>query len=74
DFPVRIHYVNFAEHLQNAYNVNVLFESEINRWNLTDWEQDNLMPLNLLRVVFRFLTGFSKGRQSKLNSPNRELV
>ncbi|MDR3196409.1 MAG: hypothetical protein LBU34_00950, partial [Planctomycetaceae bacterium] len=39
DFPVRIHYVNFAEHLQNAYNVNVLFESEINRWNLTDWEQ-----------------------------------
>ena len=39
DFPVRIHYVNFAEHLQNAYNVNVLFESEINRWTLTDWER-----------------------------------
>lgn len=39
NFPVRIHYVNFAEHLQNIYSPNVLFESKINRWSLNDWER-----------------------------------
>ncbi len=39
DFPVRIYYVNFAEHLQNAYNPNMLFESEVNRWTKRDWER-----------------------------------
>ncbi len=39
DFPVRIYYVNFAEHLQNSYNPNVLFESEVNRWSNRDWER-----------------------------------
>ena len=39
DFPVRIHYINFAEHLQNAYNPNLLFDSEINRWSRDDWER-----------------------------------
>ena len=39
NFPVRIHYVNFAEHLQNVYSPNVLFESKINRWSLCDWER-----------------------------------
>jgi hypothetical protein len=38
-FPVRICYVNFAEHLQNAYNPNLLFESEVNRWSRKDWER-----------------------------------
>ncbi len=38
-FPVRICYVNFAEHLQNAYNPNLLFESAVNRWTRPDWER-----------------------------------
>jgi hypothetical protein len=31
--------MNFAEHLQNAYNPNVFFETEINRWSKADWER-----------------------------------
>ena len=38
DFPVRIHYINSAEHLQNAFNPNYLFDVPFNRWSLKDWE------------------------------------
>ena len=38
-FPVRICYVNFAEHLQNAFNPNLLFDVPANRWSRTDWER-----------------------------------
>jgi hypothetical protein len=38
-FPVRICYVNFGEHLQNAYNPNVLFDTAVNRWSPRDWER-----------------------------------
>jgi hypothetical protein len=38
-FPVRICYVNFAEHLQNAFNPNVLFDIAVNRWSREDWER-----------------------------------
>jgi hypothetical protein len=38
-FPMRICYVNFAEHLQNAFNPNVLFDVPVNRWSRADWER-----------------------------------
>jgi hypothetical protein len=38
-FPVRICYVNFAEHMQNAFNPNLLFDVPANRWTLADWER-----------------------------------
>jgi hypothetical protein len=38
-FPLRICYVNFAEHLQNAFNPNVLFDVPVNRWSAGDWER-----------------------------------
>ncbi|MBM4039731.1 MAG: hypothetical protein FJ290_14580, partial [Planctomycetes bacterium] len=38
-FPMRICYLNFAEHLQNAYNPNLLFDSPVNRWSREDWER-----------------------------------
>ena len=38
-FPLRICYVNFAEHLQNAFNPNVLFDVPVNRWSEVEWER-----------------------------------
>jgi len=38
-FPLRICYVNFAQHLQNAYNPNVLFDVPHSRWSRADWER-----------------------------------
>ena len=38
-FPMRICYVNFAEHLQNAFNPNLLFDTQVNRWSDADWER-----------------------------------
>ncbi len=38
-FPLRICYLNFAQHLENAYNPNVLFDVPINRWQQSDWER-----------------------------------
>ena len=38
-FPFRIHYINPAEHLQNAFNPNLTFDVLINRWNIDDWER-----------------------------------
>ena len=38
-FPMRICYLNFAEHLQNAYNPNVLFDTPVNRWTLAEWDR-----------------------------------
>ncbi len=36
---MRICYVNFAEHLQNAFNPNVLFDVPVNRWSRADRER-----------------------------------
>ena len=36
-FSHRSCYVNFAEHLQNTWNVNLLFPSAPNRWSASDW-------------------------------------
>ena len=38
-FPYRICYVNFAQHLQNAYNPNLLFDAPTGRWTRQDWER-----------------------------------
>jgi hypothetical protein len=38
-FPMRICYLNFAEHLQNAFNPNLLFDTQVNRWSDADWER-----------------------------------
>ena len=38
-FPVRICYLNFAEHLENAFNPNVLYDTPVNRWTLADWDR-----------------------------------
>ena len=38
-FPMRICYVNFAEHLQNAFNPNVLFDVPVNRWTPAEWDR-----------------------------------
>ncbi len=38
-FPRRICYLNFAEHLQNAFSPNLLFDSPVNRWSPTEWER-----------------------------------
>jgi len=38
-FPLRIYYLNFGEHLQNAYNVNMLFDTPQCRWSLDDWKR-----------------------------------
>jgi hypothetical protein len=38
-FPMRICYVNFAEHLQNAFNPNVLYDVPVNRWTPAQWER-----------------------------------
>ena len=35
----RSYYVNFAEHLQNHWNVNVLFADGPNRWSQEDWRR-----------------------------------
>ena len=39
DFPVRIHYVNFAEHMLNSFNVNTVYDTEIGQWSHADWEK-----------------------------------
>ena len=38
-FPMRICYVNFADHLQNAFNPNVLFDVPVNRWTAAEWDR-----------------------------------
>ncbi|MBR4753493.1 MAG: hypothetical protein IK077_17240, partial [Thermoguttaceae bacterium] len=46
-FDYRIYYVNFASHLQNAYNVNAVYDVDYYRWNLDDWKKllDNVSAL-----------------------------
>jgi hypothetical protein len=53
-FPVRICYVNFAEHLQNAFNPNLLFDSPVNRWADADWERFIDMISSYRYNVFEF--------------------
>ena len=36
---MRICYLNFAQHLENAFNPNVLFDVPVNRWERGDWER-----------------------------------
>lgn len=53
-FPMRICYVNFAEHLQNAYNPNVLFDVPVNRWSQKDWERFLDMISGFRYNIFEF--------------------
>jgi hypothetical protein len=53
-FPMRICYVNFAEHLQNAFNPNVLFDVSVNRWSAADWERFIDMVSAFRYNVFEF--------------------
>ena len=53
-FPLRICYVNFAEHMQNAFNPNVLFDVPANRWTLADWERFIDMVSAFRYNVFEF--------------------
>jgi hypothetical protein len=53
-FPVRICYVNFAEHMQNAFNPNVLFDVPASRWTLADWERFIDMVSAFRYNVFEF--------------------
>jgi len=53
-FPMRICYVNFAEHLQNAYNPNVLFDVPANRWSREDWERFIDMISGFRYNIFEF--------------------
>jgi len=53
-FPVRIYYLNFGEHLQNAYNANVLYDTELNRWTLADWQRLVDMLAAMRYNVFAF--------------------
>ena len=36
-FEHRSCYVNFGEHLQNAWNVNMFYPDAPDRWSLDDW-------------------------------------
>ncbi len=38
-FPHRSCYVNFAEHLQNNWNMNMFYPNAPNRWSLEDWRR-----------------------------------
>ena len=38
-FEMRTCYVNFAEHLQNAWNVNFLYEGAEGEWSKEDWRR-----------------------------------
>ncbi len=53
-FPVRICYVNFAEHLQNAYNPNLLFDEPTNQWSNDDWDRFIDMVSAFRYNVFEF--------------------
>ena len=53
-FPLRICYVNFAEHLQNAFNPNVLFDCPNNRWSEQDWERFIDMASAFRYNIFEF--------------------
>jgi hypothetical protein len=53
-FPLRISYVNFAEHLQNRYNVNVLFDTPTNSWSLDEWRGYIDMLAAMRYNVFQF--------------------
>ncbi|MCY2993517.1 MAG: hypothetical protein NTY19_37410 [Planctomycetota bacterium] len=53
-FPLRICYVNFAEHLQNAFNPNVLFDVPVNRWSDVEWDRFIDMISGYRYNVFEF--------------------
>jgi hypothetical protein len=38
-FAVRTYYNNFGDHLQNAFNVNMLYDVPVGRWSRSDWRQ-----------------------------------
>ena len=50
----RIYYDNFAEHLQNAYNPNVLYPDLPNRWSDADWRSCVDMVADFGFNVFEF--------------------
>ena len=73
-FPMRICYVNFAEHLQNAFNPNVLFDVPVNRWSRADWERFIDMISAFRYNVFEFWlvpTLFSPEALTRRQDPGR---
>ncbi len=53
-FPIRISYLNFAEHLQNRYNVNFVYDTPECQWSLDEW-RDYIDMLAAMRYnVFEF--------------------
>lgn len=38
-FSHRSYYVNFAEHLQNRWNINMMYPNAPNRWTIEDWNR-----------------------------------
>ncbi len=53
-FPLRIYYLNFAEHLQNRYNVNFVYDTPTNTWNLDQWRRFIDMLAAMRYNVFEF--------------------
>lgn len=53
-FSHRACYVNFAEHLQNNWNPNVIFPNAPNQWSLEDWEKYFVMIKNFGFNIFEF--------------------
>lgn len=47
-------YVNFAEHLQNRWNVNVLYPGAPNEWSLSDWTEFLTMIKGFGYTCFEF--------------------
>jgi hypothetical protein len=53
-FPLRIAYLNFAEHLQNRYNVNFVYDTPECRWDLDQWRRYIDMLAAMRYNVFEF--------------------
>jgi hypothetical protein len=53
-FNHRSYYVNFGEHLQNAWNVNLLYPGAPNRWSDTDWTSLLTMIKNFGYTCFEY--------------------
>ena len=53
-FSYRSCYINFAEHLQNAWNVNMLFPEGPNKWDIGYWKKYFIMIKEFGFNIFEF--------------------
>lgn len=53
-FPYRCYYLNFAEHLQNRYNVNFVLDTPQNEWTTEQWHRFIEMLAAMRYNVFQF--------------------